>query len=1340
VTQNSDDGISLSYSSGSQIENNTITSNGDFGVYYYVTSTTSNIKICKNTIQENVNDGIYFNMAYTNTCSNLTIWENTIHANGDYGIYLETTTSSSSKIQGSRINGNTITSNTDYGIFCNYHLQTSDIRNNVLTRNGGGIYLRYYCDVNNIIGNSIGNTTYNGLILFYSDYNTIETNVILNHSHAIHLEDSESNQIHGNKLRINPGQFGFYFEETYSYDNVINTTNIVNTVPVRWYTWEIGTAGSPFSLSNIEVELAGITNVAQIMFYHCEHVIISNSLANNGAAKGIYGYFSKAITISQTTIVNNTNDGIHLQTGDNHNVNNVTTGNNTGSGIEIVTSSNSKIDNNTIINNDQYGLHFTSVSHPVANFVIINNKIINNSNNGIYACVGTGNTCTDWVLSLNRIKGNIGDGIFIQSTSSNSKFYNTLITTNNITSNQGSGIWLDNRQEGCNILNNDILLSTAHGINLRGTSADVKDNWVVKNTQSGIRLQSCKVNLIDNNELIRNANGIRFVYSDINEIHNNLFTINPGQFGLYFDDELSYNNNISTTNIVNQVPVRWYRYETGDQNNPMVLSNILVDLKGITNIAQIMIYDCSFVNVINSRFTNGTGEGLYLYSSSTCKAINNTFVANQKSGIHLNNTKSCVINNNSISESTYGCYLRKESPNNNFSHMDIDNIDYGVYISNPSTSVKNNIFEINNNNVAIKSVTDSSYSDDTPNSGNNMICDAGLNKYIGEGETVNFDDNMGVSFSQTDIVTNQKWNFGDGTTPQEQTNGNSFHPSHTYTTVGTYDARYSITIGGTVYYDDVEIIVGAHLSPPQNLQAIAGDGYINLSWSAPVSDGGSQITNYRVYRGYSSGGESYLVQIGAIFYYNNTNLINNQTYYYQVCAVNGDGVGPMSNEVNATPGAPDTTPTPPQNLLPTAGNGYVHLSWGTPVSDGGSAITNYRIYRGFNQTSLSFLTEVGTTQLYNDTTVVNNNTYHYQVCAVNVLGESGPSNTGIAVPGEVPLTTPGEPQDVQSSSGAGYVHLSWSPPLLDGGTAITNYVVYRRTSSSALSYLDDAGLALDYNDTSVTNGNTYYYQVRAMNFIGEGGGSNQVNETPFDWSSVNPPYLYDPSGVSYNGYIYLEWDSIDIADGYILEEDDNFAFTSPTEVYSGSWTFYDTTLSTSGTYYYRVKGVSNGHETGYSDIIDVEVEIVSRTSDSDGDGLNDYEEIFTYGTDPANTDSDGDGYTDGEEVERSTDPLDANSIPEINNLPFDFGLAGLSDICLLIMFIMIIVVIGVIVSSVRRKNKKPKEQEYQPQSQNIQTNYDYQTQPESPPQTPPTEKSSLPPPPPPPPPPPNFKD
>src|SRR5439155_117653 len=98
-------------------------------------------------------------------------------------------------------------------------------------------------------------------------------------------------------------------------------------------------------------------------------------------------------------------------------------------------------------------------------------------------------------------------------------------------------------------------------------------------------------------------------------------------------------------------------------------------------------------------------------------------------------------------------------------------------------------------------------------------------------------------------------------------------------------------------------------SPPQNLQATGGNTHVSLSWQAPSSNGGSPITNYKIYRSSSSGTEGYLVTVGNVTSYTNTGLASGHTYFYKVTAVNGIGTSPVSNEANATPSAPPPTTT-----------------------------------------------------------------------------------------------------------------------------------------------------------------------------------------------------------------------------------------------------------------------------------------------------------------------------------------------------------------------------------------------------------------------------------------------
>jgi hypothetical protein len=97
------------------------------------------------------------------------------------------------------------------------------------------------------------------------------------------------------------------------------------------------------------------------------------------------------------------------------------------------------------------------------------------------------------------------------------------------------------------------------------------------------------------------------------------------------------------------------------------------------------------------------------------------------------------------------------------------------------------------------------------------------------------------------------------------------------------------------------------------------------------------------------------------------------------------------------------------------------------------------------------------------------------------------------VTGPVP---PGPPSLASPTVGNQSVGLSWSAPASTGGATITDYAVYRSTTSGTEAFLANTGGALNYTDTAVTNGTTYYYKVAAINVAGTGALSNEQSATP----------------------------------------------------------------------------------------------------------------------------------------------------------------------------------------------------------------------------------------------------
>src|SRR2546421_200467 len=283
---------------------------------------------------------------------------------------------------------------------------------------------------------------------------------------------------------------------------------------------------------------------------------------------------------------------------------------------------------------------------------------------------------------------------------------------------------------------------------------------------------------------------------------------------------------------------------------------------------------------------------------------------------------------------------------------------------------------------------------------------------------------------------------------------------------------------------------------PQGLGASPGDATVTLTWSAPSSNGGSPITNYRIYRATTSGGETLKATIGNQLSYSDGGLTNGVTYYYQVSAVNAAGEGPRSNEASATPTAPATPPGAPQGLSATAGDATVTLTWSPPSSNGGSPITNYRIYRGTASGSETLITTIGNLLTYSDGAVSNGVTYYYQVSAVNNVGEGPRSNEASATPSAPPPTPPSAPTNLVATVGNAQVGLTWQAPVSNGGSPITNYKIYRGTASGGETLIATIGNQLSYSDGRLTNGVTYYYQVSAVNVAGEGPRSNEASATP----------------------------------------------------------------------------------------------------------------------------------------------------------------------------------------------------------------------------------------------------
>lgn len=278
--------------------------------------------------------------------------------------------------------------------------------------------------------------------------------------------------------------------------------------------------------------------------------------------------------------------------------------------------------------------------------------------------------------------------------------------------------------------------------------------------------------------------------------------------------------------------------------------------------------------------------------------------------------------------------------------------------------------------------------------------------------------------------------------------------------------------------------------PPQSaptLQLNSKAGQIILNWQPPDMNGGS-ITGYKIYRGTSSGSETYLLTFGNVQNFTDAEVKNGQTYYYKISAINNVGEGPQSSECSITT---PSVPTAPLNLQSIIGYRNITLNWQSPLDNGGSTITGYKIYRGASSGYEAYLLTVGNVLTFTDAAVANGQTYYYKIGAINSVGESALSNEVIA--GTSSIITP--PLHVQGVAGYKNITLSWQSPSNDSGSNIIGYKIYRSTFSGYESFLTFVNDTLNFTDINVQNGFTYFYKVSAINSIGEGALSTECNVT-----------------------------------------------------------------------------------------------------------------------------------------------------------------------------------------------------------------------------------------------------
>jgi fibronectin type 3 domain-containing protein len=258
-------------------------------------------------------------------------------------------------------------------------------------------------------------------------------------------------------------------------------------------------------------------------------------------------------------------------------------------------------------------------------------------------------------------------------------------------------------------------------------------------------------------------------------------------------------------------------------------------------------------------------------------------------------------------------------------------------------------------------------------------------------------------------------------------------------------------------------------------------------------------------------------------------------------------------------------PAAPTGLVATPGVNTVSLSWNAV-----STATSYKVLRGISS-GVYTVTNTVTTNAYVDNTAVGGTQYFYAVQAVNASGASPLSMEVSAMP---IMALPGVPPGLTATGTNGAVLLNWGI-----ATGAATYNVKRSTSSGTEVTIANVS-GTSYIDTTVVNGQQYFYKVSGVNGTGEGSDSTEASATP-NVPPVAPTSLVATAG---SNQVSLTWSGSAGATSYNVKRSitSGSGYVTIASTTAPTVNFTDLTAIKFTQYYYVVSAVSTYGESDNS--------------------------------------------------------------------------------------------------------------------------------------------------------------
>ncbi len=317
---------------------------------------------------------------------------------------------------------------------------------------------------------------------------------------------------------------------------------------------------------------------------------------------------------------------------------------------------------------------------------------------------------------------------------------------------------------------------------------------------------------------------------------------------------------------------------------------------------------------------------------------------------------------------------------------------------------------------------------------------------------------------------------------------------------------------------------------PTNVQAVAGNARVTITWAAPmdkgtVSGAAGTITGYKIY--YSKNNpvttSDTSVEVSDTMTLSQVveSLTNGTAYYFAVTASNGSGEGDLSDPASATPvaGKQDLAsmqlsyPAITMDFGATSGN-TASPNWTVPADDVDYSITS----RPTGATPDNVTIDTNTGEVTATTNAASADSGDYTIEATAKTGSTSYTGTKTATLTLTITKQTGKPTSVSATPGNEKVTLGWTAPDVGySGSMVGMIQGYNIYYSETQGFVATGTLIDKSSDSStsveitgLTNGTTYYFRVQAVTDQGDGELSDEASGTPqsgkIDLSTVKPGY------------------------------------------------------------------------------------------------------------------------------------------------------------------------------------------------------------------------------------------